>query len=53
MSLRPKIKADWIDLATQGGDYVFIRDTCDHYPGGPVWRQEVIAIARPDAATGA
>lgn len=31
------------------GDTVFIRDTCSHYPDGPVWREEVICLVRPSA----
>lgn len=30
-----------------GGDCDFIRGTCAFYPGGPVWREEVICRVRP------
>lgn len=30
-----------------GGDFDFIRDTCAHYPNGPVWHEEVICSVRP------
>ena len=29
------------------GDFAFIRDTCSHYLGGPVWREEVVCVCRP------
>lgn len=31
-----------------GGDYTFIKETCERM-GEPVWREEVIAVLRPDA----
>lgn len=30
-----------------GGDFDFVRDTCKHYPEGPVWRPEIICRIRP------
>lgn len=30
-----------------GGDCDFIRETCNHYRGGPVWREEVVCLVRP------
>lgn len=32
-----------------GGDFDFIRDTCGHYPAGPVWHTDVICNVRPFA----
>jgi glycosyltransferase involved in cell wall biosynthesis len=32
-----------------GGDFDFIRDTCGHYPDGPVWHEGVICRVRPFA----
>jgi glycosyltransferase involved in cell wall biosynthesis len=32
----------------RGGDFVFIKETCDKYPEGPVWREEIIVITRPE-----
>jgi len=32
-----------------GGDLAFLRGTLDHYPQGPVWREEVIADVWPAA----
>jgi hypothetical protein len=29
-----------------GGDYDFIKETCDFYPHGPVWRPEIICEVR-------
>lgn len=34
-------------LPQPGGDYTFIKETCEKM-GAPVWREEVIAILRPD-----
>lgn len=31
------------------GDFDFIRDTCGHYPDGPVWHEGVICLVRPFA----
>jgi hypothetical protein len=31
----------------RGGDFVFIKGTCDRYAAGPVWHEEVIVITRP------
>jgi glycosyltransferase involved in cell wall biosynthesis len=30
-----------------GGDCEFIRETCRHYPDGPIWRTEFICKVRP------
>lgn len=30
-----------------GGDFDFIRDTCGHYPAGPVWHEGIICHVRP------
>jgi GT2 family glycosyltransferase len=35
-------------LPEPGGDYTFIKETCEAM-GGPVWREEVIAILRPQS----
>lgn len=35
---------EWSDR--YGGDYDFITSTLAHWPEGPVWRDEIIAIAR-------
>ena len=40
----------WTPVAPQlpqpGGDYTFIKETCERM-GGPVWRDEIIAVLRP------
>lgn len=34
-------------VSRYGGDFDFIRDTCSHYPEGPIWNEEVICLIRP------
>lgn len=29
------------------GDFDFFRETCEHYPEGPVWNEETICLVRP------
>ena len=32
---------------TYAGDFAFAESTCAFYPGGPVWREEVVCLVRP------
>jgi len=44
----PARLAAWPPVYT--GDFEFIRAVCGQYPAGPVWRDEVIAVWRPQEA---
>jgi GT2 family glycosyltransferase len=49
---KPELFGEWTPFAPHlpqpGGDYTFIKETCEKM-GGPVWREEIIAILRPSS----
>src|SRR5574337_65474 len=51
---KPEMFGAWTPVAPHlpqpGGDYTFIKETCEKM-GGPVWREEIIAVLRPSSPT--
>ena len=49
---KPELFGEWTPVAPHlpqpGGDYTFIKETVEKM-GGPVWREEIIAILRPSS----